>query len=77
MGIGFVPPLVSLSSQSWSQSGMLQSIFHILTFQVDFTLSFLDNYVSESLMAGACPYKPKYMRYKQTPQEQGMNTEFT
>jgi len=56
---------------------MLQSIFHILTFQVDFTLSFLDNYVSESLMAGACPYKPKYMRYKQTPQEQGMNTEFT
>ncbi|XP_060080493.1 AP-4 complex subunit epsilon-1-like [Ylistrum balloti] len=35
--------------------------------QMDFTLSFLDDYVSQSLSEGALPYKPRTLRY-QPPQ---------
>ncbi|XP_052058969.1 AP-4 complex subunit epsilon-1-like [Mytilus californianus] len=44
--------------------------------KMDFTLSFLDNYVSKSVKNGAQPYRPKNMRSKQTQQEQGVTELF-
>ncbi|VDI09028.1 AP-4 complex subunit epsilon-1 [Mytilus galloprovincialis] len=44
--------------------------------KMDFTLSFLDNFVSKSLKNGAQPYRPKNMRSKQTQQEQGVTELF-
>ena len=38
--------------------------------QVDASLSFLDDYVSEALERGATPYKPAHMRKAERPQEE-------
>ena len=42
----------------------------MLLLQVDASLSFLDDYVSEALERGATPYKPAHMRKAERPKEE-------
>lgn len=48
-----------------------------LLLQVDASLSFLDDYVSEALERGATPYKPAHMRKVERPQEEAEEGTFT
>lgn len=43
----------------------------LVVFQVDSSLSFLDEYVSEALAAGAAPYKPPHQRQEELARTKG------
>ncbi|CAL1595065.1 unnamed protein product [Knipowitschia caucasica] len=45
------------------------------TLEVDFSLSFLDAFVSEALAAGAAPYKPPHQRHEELAQEKALSLE--
>ena len=48
----------------------------MLLLQVDASLSFLDDYVSEALERGATPYKPAHMRKAERPQEEAEESKY-
>lgn len=43
----------------------------LVVFQVDSSLSFLDEFVSEALAAGAAPYKPPHQRQEELARTKG------
>ena len=47
-----------------------------VTIQVDASLSFLDDYVSEALERGATPYKPAHMRKAERPQDEADDSKY-
>lgn len=47
----------------------------MLVFQVDSSLSFLDEFVSEALAAGAAPYKPPHQRQEELADGKGTSQE--